>query len=63
MESRLCSECKSTHPSNEFQWTHDRYGIPYRKVCFGCHAKVQDDIRGYTFDAADAGESLEPEDY
>jgi len=63
MESRLCSECNCSRSSNEFEWTHDRYGIPWRKVCGDCRAKVQDEIAGYVFDAADAGESLEPDDY
>jgi len=61
-ETRLCSECKCTHPASDFAWTHDRYGIPWRKVCDDCYEKVEAQIAGWTFDAADAGESLE-EDY
>ena len=61
-DKRLCSECKVTHPESRFLWTHDRYGIPWRKVCDGCFEKVEEQIAGFVFDEGDAGESLD-EDY
>jgi hypothetical protein len=62
-DKRTCPECKCTHSAIDFRWTHDRYGIPWKKVCDGCYEKVSDQIADYVFDAADAGESLEEEDY
>jgi hypothetical protein len=59
MENRQCSECKNFYPIDEFEWTTDRYGIPWRKVCFGCYDKAQAENCDWTFDPADAGESLE----
>jgi predicted Fe-S protein YdhL (DUF1289 family) len=61
-EKRQCSACLRTYSVHEFQWTRDRYGIEYRKVCFGCFDKVQSEIWDWTFDAADAGERLD-DDY
>ena len=61
-EKRLCGECKRTHPASDFAWTHDCYGIPWRKVCDGCYDKVSEQIAGFVFDEGDAGESLD-EDY
>ena len=62
-DKRTCPECKSTKLASDFQWTHDRYGIPWKKVCDGCYEAVSDQIAGFVFDASGAGESLEPEDY
>lgn len=56
---RECSECRKAQPTQSFNWTKDRYGIPYRKVCDNCYDKVQDEIIGWMFDPDDAGESLE----
>ena len=62
-QTRHCSECKSERLATEFIWVNDRYGIPYKKVCWGCEEKVRREISEFVFDAAYAGESLEPEDY
>lgn len=62
-ETRLCSECNSENPVSYFKWTHDRYGIPWRKVCCDCAPDVQRQIFGWEFDPGAAGEALEPEDY
>ena len=58
-----CGECRVERPVSDFEWTHDRYGIPWRKVCGNCYEKVTAEIRGYVFDPDAAGEHLEPEDY
>lgn len=58
-----CPECGQHRPDDCFAWTHDRYGIPWRKVCNVCFDKVEAQIAGWRFDPADAGEALEPEDY
>lgn len=60
-DTRECSECQKTKDAGEFTWTHDRYGIPYRKVCWDCSGKVEAEVQGWVFDAADAGEHLEPD--
>ena len=58
-EPRLCSECERTRPRGEFEWAHDRYGIPYRLVCEDCVDKVETQIGTWEFDPLDAGESLD----
>ncbi len=59
METKICSECTVERPEDVFAWVHDRYGIPYRKVCDDCYEKVRVDILGWTFNQDDAGESLD----
>jgi len=44
-------------------WTHDRYGNPWKKVCHRCEDKVSRAIGEWEFDPADAGESMEADDY
>ena len=61
--TRICGECKSEVSVQEFQWTYDRHGIPWRKVCFDCVDKASEQVADWKFDASDAGESLEPGDY
>jgi len=61
MDTRECSECRRERPSHDFEWTYDRYGIPWRKVCYRCVPKAEAEIAGWIFDPADAGESLEPD--
>lgn len=63
-EMRECSECRREVPADEFEWTYDRYGNPWRKVCFDCSAAVEREIvERFEFDASYAGEALEPDDY
>lgn len=63
MKKRLCGECARERPESEFEWTNDRYGIPWRKVCSTCAIRVQEQIALFRFDPSEAGEALEPEDY
>lgn len=62
VEHRECPECRRMVPADELSWTHDRHGIPWRKVCEGCWRKVTNDISGWKFNAGDAGERLEEDD-
>ena len=59
---RQCPRCEVAKPEHEFQWTTDRYGNPWRKVCAGCWDAQQDENSGWKFDPADAGERLEEDD-
>lgn len=63
MDKRNCPECKKDFENCDFVWVKDRYGIPYRKVCWDCSEAVQSYIDGWEFDPGDAGEALEPEHY
>ena len=60
---RTCPECGREIPREDLSWVNDRHGIPYKLVCDSCYDRVAARIGGYTFDPADAGEYLEPEDY
>jgi len=58
--TKICQECKNSCDEHDFEWTHDRYGIPWRKVCRNCAPKVNAEIQErFRFDPDDAGESLE----
>ena len=59
---RNCSGCDKDKPEDEFVWTYDRYGNPWKKVCHGCEDKTSNEIASFVFDPTAAGESLE-EDY
>lgn len=60
MEEQTCPECERSFYKVDLSWVCDRYGIPYRKVCYKCHDKVRAQICEWVFDPADAGESLDP---
>jgi len=60
---RTCNECHKKVPANELTWTHDRYGNPWKKVCGKCEDRVSRTIGEWEFDPADAGESMEADDY
>ena len=62
-EPRRCPECEKVKPADVFSWTHDRYGIPWKKVCDTCYDRVEAAIQEYEFDPSYAGEALEPDDY
>ncbi len=59
MADDFCPECESSCDPWEKVWVNDRYGIPYRKVCFDCEDKVRAEIEDWVFDAEDADESLD----
>ena len=40
-------------------WVNDRYGTPFKKVCWDCQEETEDSINGFVFDPLDAGECLE----
>lgn len=65
VETRICSCCKHERPAKEFSWVNDRYGIPWKKVCWegDCLSKTRAEIAPFEFDPDEAGESLEPDDY
>lgn len=57
-----CPECHKKIDLMEKQWTYDRYGIPWKKVCPDCYDEVQERIDRYEYDFLDAGEYLD-DDY
>lgn len=61
-ETATCPECQETKLYGVFGWTHDRYGIPWKKVCDDCYESVLEKIGRFQFDEGDAGECLD-EDY
>ncbi len=57
-----CPECKKEVYRSEKDWTHDRYGNPWKRVCGDCYDSVRESISRYRFDEGYAGEHLD-EDY
>lgn len=62
-ELRECPHCGELVTKDDLTWVHDRYGIPYKKVCWDCYGEVDNEINHYEYDYLDAGECLEVEDY
>jgi hypothetical protein len=54
-----CGVCGKEVPSYDLLWVNDRYGIPYKKVCWDCYEKTQEEISHFVFDPGYAGERLE----
>jgi uncharacterized CHY-type Zn-finger protein len=57
-ELRECHECHNEVTRGDLRWVKDRYGIPFKLVCYDCHDKVEDAISKWEFDEADCGERL-----
>lgn len=55
-----CPACAEDAPRYQLEWTYDRYGIPYKKVCRKCYDRVQAKIGEFVHDPTYAGEELEP---
>lgn len=55
----FCPECQKEVTRSSKAWTLDRYRIPYKKVCYDCFDKVQEEIDDYIFHPDDAGECLD----
>lgn len=54
-----CGACGKELPSRDLIWVNDRYGIPYKKVCWDCYEQTEDEISRFEFDPSYAGERLE----
>lgn len=63
MDRRMCPKCHKIVDRWDMAWVNDIYGIAYKCVCYDCLEETQQEISGWRFDEADAGEHLEPEDY
>ena len=62
-ETATCPECQERKLYGVFGWTHDRFGIPWKKVCEDCFDKVEEEICArFEFDESYAGERLD-DDY
>lgn len=55
----VCGHCNSEVEKNHTVWIKDRYGIPYKRVCFNCSEEVQEQILKYEYNYLDAGEYLD----
>lgn len=62
-ELRECPHCRELVSEDDLTWVHDRYGVPYKKVCWECYEEVDKEIGHYEYDYLDVGEHLEVEDY
>lgn len=62
-EIKECPHCRELVSENDLTWVYDRYGTPYKKVCWECYGEVDNEINHYEYDYLDAGEYLEVEDY
>ena len=60
--TQRCGACGKEFPSRDLTWVNDRYGIPYKKVCWDCREQTEDEISRFKFDPSYAGERLE-DDY
>jgi ssDNA-binding Zn-finger/Zn-ribbon topoisomerase 1 len=60
---RKCPHCRELVSEDDLTWVYDRYGIPYKKVCWDCYGEVGEEIGNYEYNYLDAGEYLEVEDY
>ena len=60
--TQRCGACGKELPSRDLAWVNDRYGIPYKKVCWDCFEQTQDEISHFIFDPSYAGERLK-DDY
>ena len=60
---RICPGCGKEKPKSDMVWTYDRYGNPWKFCCGKCESRIASEIAKWEFDATDAGESLNPEDY
>lgn len=58
-EERPCMECGESVPVSGLQWTYDRYGNPFKRVCDKCFDKVEKQIQAWVLDESYAGEHLE----
>ena len=58
-----CQVCGRECPRKDMEWSHDRYGNPWKLCCRRCLPKAESEIAPWHFDPADAGETLETEDY
>lgn len=54
-----CQHCGKESNMEDMSWTHDRYGIPFKFVCYDCYEIVEKSASGYHYDYLDAGELLE----
>jgi YHS domain-containing protein len=62
-DTNTCQVCKKKFPRHNMNWSHDRYGNPWKFCCQNCLDKADAEIADYINDPLDAGEALEPEDY
>lgn len=63
IEVRECPECHKLVLKTDLVLVKDRYGIPYKYVCYDCYEDVHEELLKWQFDSSDAGEYLEEEDY
>lgn len=63
MDKQLCMECHEEFDREDLYWINDNYGIPFKKVCDGCHDKVESHIRGNNYGDELTHDELYGEDY
>lgn len=51
-----CQCCQEQKDREEMEWTYDRYGTPFKLVCWDCYDKVDKEIKAYMYDKSYAGE-------
>jgi len=63
MEKELNILCPICNDESAEIWVKDRYGIPYKKVCFNCVEDAEKEINNWEFDNTYAGEYLLEDNY